>query len=152
MKILKFGVILRNMFRLFHFEKKVTPDSNRGLEAKVNERSTKDLENLLRQNKFAEAKNYLKDNQTNLNSSRAIGLFLENLLNDPGGEEFRDLNHFLEAEIIPLETLKQDKVISLYLQQAIENLEKDNNYNALSRLMILGLLDKAGDAELKVAA
>lgn len=113
-------------------------------------KNLKEFSDLLNNKKFKEAKDYIDQNGININYSKTIGTFLKNLMKDPEDFDFRDLNSFLESNILPADKIKNNLFIFNTFREIVRDLEKDKNYKAISRLKNLGLIDY--DLEQRLAA
>lgn len=129
------------MFHLFNFEPrhKSTPQTQNKQEIMRSEESAKFLE-LLNSSDFNQAKIYLENNINNIDKDKIAGLYLENLLKDPEDEDFKNLYRFIESGIIDINDIKHNRFISMILTDTIQKLEKDKNFNAISRLENMDLV------------
>ncbi len=105
------------------------------------EKEINNLLNILKDGDYLSAKEYLKKEEYVKYKDEIIGEYLKFLLKDGEDADFKDLNNFLYSNIINIDYIKNNNHLSLIMHNIISNLEKDKNYNAISRLENLDLIN-----------
>ncbi len=122
------------MFNIFNKPNKINPEPYL-----KNINASSQFLNLLKNGDFNQAKITLGEDK-DIEKDKIIGVFLENLLKNPEKDDFEKLYKFIESGIINIDEIKNNRFISIVLTNAIQNLKKEKNINAVSRLKNMGLI------------